>query len=208
MISIKITRPAQALFTFVLLLALVLSASALLAQGTLDVVRTGDAGSLTILRSGLIADSQSPFLRFQFGFATEEQIVPDVFLDSITASLQVVGDPSATLVLFTVDRSGANWAPFSPGAIPLHPNSIQRQVTAFPSLQPQLDQREAYEVTVAIPPVLQDRPMNFYFDLFDNQNSLRSLAWLGDVTAVPEPGWAALSLCGLVCWWFVRGRRR
>jgi hypothetical protein len=190
-----------------LLVAAALTQASALAQGTFEVITTG-GGPLTILRSGIIANSQSPFLQFQFGFATDEVIAPGVFLDSVTASLQPLNDVAQTVILFTVDRSGANWAPPSPGSLSIDPGSIQRQSIVFPSLTPQLTNRVAYEVTVAIPVTLRNRPLNLYFDLFDNQNSLRSLAWLGPFAPVPEPGWVGFAACGLVCWLFVRRCRQ
>jgi hypothetical protein len=210
MLPIKIIGSTRAVFRFVLLSGMALSGSALLAQVTLDVLRTGPGApsTATVFRSGLIATSNSFFLQFQFGFATEEEVAPNVFLDSITATFQASNDSPATLLVLTVDRSGAYWAPSATGALFLDPNSIQRQTIAFPALEPGLLNQVAYQVTVPIPESLQNRSLNFYFDLFDNQNSLRSLAWVGDVTAVPEPGWVALSLCGVVCWLFVRRRRR
>src|SRR6185295_584922 len=132
-----------------------------------------------------------------FGFATEEEVIPGVFLDSVTASLQAVNDASQTVILFTVDRSGPNWAPLSPGSLFIDPDSIQRQSAAFPNLQPQLPHQLAYQVTVAIPVVLQNRPLNLYLDLFDNQNSLRSLAFVGPFAPVPEPGWIGFGIVGL-----------
>ena len=198
---------AKALLGFAVVAWMQMGTLESLAQGTFEIVRTGDS-SLTIQRKGIIINSDQSLLQFQFAFSTEEEVVPGTFLDSATASLQAVNDPAALLIIATLDRSGATWAPESPGAIPIDPDSIQRSGIPMPGLQPVLSHSSAFAVKVQIPIALQNRELNFYLDLFDNGDGLRSLAALGEITLVPEPGVISLTMGGLASLLLMRIRRR
>lgn len=198
---------AKVLLAFAVVAWMQLGTSESLAQGTFETVKTGDS-SLTLQRTGIIINSDRSFLRFQIAYSTDEEVVPGAFLDSATASLQAVNDLSAVLILATLDRTGAIWAPESPGAISIDPNSIQRSAISVPALQPVLLHSSAFEVTVQIPEALQNRELNFFFDLFDNGDPLRSLGALGEITVVPEPSVIGLGLVALASVCLMRACRR
>ncbi len=184
-----------------------LAGSAAQGQEAVEVLRTGDNPPLsTLVRSVNINDEFG--LTFTFGFATDETADIDTIPDSVTATLQATGDPASTLIVATLDASGAIWAPISPGTLTLSPDSVVRVPIDFPSLVPMLDRRNAFSVTVPLPFELQHREVNLYLDLFDNGNSMSSLAWLGSVQPIPEPVPVALLFTGASVWFVARRRRR
>jgi len=135
---------------------------------------------------------------FDFGFSTDEVVTNSVVFDSWTATLQTTNGES-TVVYLTADVTGVQWAPPTPGTIPLDPSLIFRQPVAFPSLEPVFAQRESYHVSVPIPPSFSGQTVNFYFDLYDNLNSFNSVGWVSqiNVVAVPEPASWSLGLAAL-----------
>lgn len=177
-------------------------ASLIYGQGSFDVVRTGTVIPSTVLRTGLTVSEALPQLQFRFGFGTDEEIEPEVFLDSVTGSLQSADSLTAVVILFTADRTGNIWAPNSPGAIFIEESAIQWQPTAFPKLEPQFKYQSSFEVVVTVPTELRNRSLNFSFDLFDNENSTPSLGWISEVAVVPEPNFSAviLGFCGWMLW--------
>lgn len=95
-----------------------------------------------------------------------------------------------TLVVLTADAGGLVWAPFTPGAVPISPDTIARAPIAFPSLESVLVHQVAFAVTVPLPPVFSGL-LHVHFDLFDNLDSTASLGWFRAVQ-VPEPATVTL----------------
>ena len=168
------------------------------AQGTLDpvVLRTG-AGTPLISQSVPlnVPAVATDLIRIEFGFSTDEVFASGKVFDSFTVSVQMRGDVRA-LVIVTVDASGSEFAPRSPGNIPINADSIPREAVAFPSLEPALALPMAQIVSVPVPGELLGQPLDVIFDLFDNQDAVRSLAYFRDVRIVPEPATSVLLLAG------------
>src|SRR5436190_5883512 len=168
-----------------------------LAQGTLTppiVLRTGSGLSSTQLIGNFDASTPA-FVHFTFGFATDEEVMPGIFLDSFTLTLGESNGPLSVIYNVT-DRTGSFWAPGAPGTISIPEASILREMISFPDLDPNYTHRYAYSVTAPVPVELLGRNLNFYADLFDNGNALNSLGWIS-VTPVPEPSTWALGLAAL-----------
>jgi len=158
-------------------------------EGPFTVFRTGTNEPLLTLRlpfSGPPANSPA-LLRFDFGFATAEADVPDVFFDSFSVTLQR-NEPSASALLLTADRTGVQWAPANPGGLELAPGDVQHAPGSFPDLNPALALRFAYSISFALPAALAGGPLTLFLDLFDNLNAAASLAYVQGVrieSAVP-----------------------
>jgi hypothetical protein len=162
---------------------------ALRGQGTLNFVQTGGGQPVVSLQETLLVGGlTSPELLFNFGFVTQEVVVPGTLLDSFTVTIQNPAT-STSAVLATIDAGGPVWAPVSPGNLTLSDSQIQRQAIPPPSLQPVLGRGVAFSVTVPLPAVLIGPTLNVTFDLFDNQNSLTSVGWYDNLqtVSVPEP---------------------
>lgn len=138
-----------------------------------------------------------PILEFSFGFSTEEEIQPDVFLDSFTVTLQD-GSGGLTAVYLTADRGGTVWAPPSEETIPLNPALISREAISFPGNVSPFAYQDAYRVRAPIPSGIMTEQVGLHMDLFDNGDGRQSLAWIESVTVVPEPAFLSLILLGLV----------
>jgi hypothetical protein len=176
-------------------------------QGTFApvILRTG-SGSV-LLTNTLPEQPGASVLAFSFGFATQEQPQPGQFADSFTISIT---GPSGTAYLVNADANGIVWAPLVPGAISLTESAVQRQIVPFGIPGEGLTTVGAYQVDYSLPATWQSSPLNLNFDLFDNQNSLRSLAYI-DVMSVPEPSSVAILVAALVLWTLARSsspRRR
>lgn len=192
-------------------LALLLSAHLVSAQGTLTVLNTGGGQPLVSEVRPLFVDAAllQPRLLFNFGFATDETFVPDTFLDSFTVTIQS-SNQLFTAVYLTTDASGTILAPPTPGTLVIDPATITTSALAYPSLQPILANQLAFQISAPIPAQFVGGQINVYFDLFDNLNANASQGWFSDlrVTAVPEPhAWMLLLLAGLSCWSFSRLKR-
>jgi len=137
-----------------------------------------------------------PLLHFSLGFSTDETALPGEFLDSFSVTLET-DNSDLTFLLLTIDAFGLVVAPPTPGTIPLDPGDVVATPIGFPSLQPVLANQFAFDFTAVLPDQLAGRNANIYFDLFNNQNSLQSLAWFSSEIRVPEPSVAALLLLGL-----------
>jgi hypothetical protein len=181
-------------------------------QGTIEVLQTGGGGPLVSREVPLVmpeADT-NVLVTFDFGFATDEFLDPEAFLDSLTASLSSQNNQNF-LPLFTIDASGVVWLPTG-GNVVLSDSDLQRMGIDFPSGPPTLTQRSAWHVEVVVPSVFLDgNPVSLFFDLFDNGNPVASAGWFRDVTlvVVPEPGVGALAVFGIVVMQFIRrGRTR
>ena len=143
-------------------------------------------------------------LQFEFGFSTAEKVVANTFQDSFTVSLESAGGLQSFIV--TGDASGASWAPATPGGLTLDSAAIQRSSLDFPSLPSTPGPGTAYSVSLPIPPQFVAQPLTVRFDLFDNQDSLGSLAYYRSVEMVPEPEVALLMAVASGLW--LVGRRR
>jgi hypothetical protein len=162
--------------------------------GPVVVLRTGGSTPLVSATQamGSFSASGPASFQFAFGFSTDEEPTPSLFLDSMTLTL-AEANGALTAIYNTTDRNGSLWAPPAPGAIFISPDSILRQSIAFPDLEPQHAHRFSYLVTAPVPTELLGRDLNFYVDLFDNQNSAHSLGWFS-IAPVPEPAvWAILA---------------
>lgn len=149
--------------------------------------------------------STSPLLRFSFGFATDEVLQPGILPDSLTLTLQDAAQRT-TLLLVTMDAGGAVWAPVTPGTTPIPEGSLERQSIPYSSLTPVLSSRSAFALEFAVPADLVGESLTLYFDLFSNDDGVRSQAWFSKVEVVPEPSaWALLALGG---GWILLSSRR
>lgn len=133
--------------------------------------------------------------QFAFGFSTDEEPAPGLFLDSFTLSL-VEAQGTLGAIFNTTDRTGSFWAPPAPGTVFVSPDSILRQPIAFPDLPANHTHRFAYLVTAPIPAELVGKNLTFYADLFDNGNTAHSLGWVSGVTPIPEPSTWLLAMVG------------
>ncbi len=193
------------------MLAVLLSAHLVSAQGVLTVLNTGGGQPLVSEVRPLFVDAAlvQPRLQFNFGFATDESFVPNTFLDSFTVTIQSANQ-LFTAVYLTTDAGGTMLAPPTPGTLVIDPATINTDALAYPSLQPVLVLQRAFQVSALIPSQFLGTSINVYFDLFDNLNANASQGWFSDlrVTAVPEPhAWVLLLLAGLSCWSFNRLKR-
>jgi hypothetical protein len=185
----------------VLALALLLLANGRAsAQGILTapvILRTGEGLSSTQLIGNFDASTPA-WVNFTFGFATDEEVLPGTFLDSLTLTLGEV-DGLLSIIYNVTDRSGSYWVPGAPGTISLPESTILREAISFPAI-PELDPiytyRYAFSVTAPVPDELLGRNLNFYADLFDNGNGVNSLGWIS-ITPVPEPSTWALGLAAV-----------
>jgi len=144
--------------------------------------------------------------QLKLGFGTDEVFGPGTIFDSFSITLQTE-DLSRTWVLATFDASGVVWAPATPGTETLSDSSIARTSINYPSLLPDFSFRHAYALEVALPENATGQPLNLYFDLFNNQNSVASQGWFTDVVVVPEPSVVALSVTGILMLWLLKRRR-
>lgn len=175
-------------------------------QGTLTplVLQTDAVNPLVSATNPLPAFPSAPVpLEFEFGFATDEAFGPGGFFDSVTLTLQDQA-MNHTLIIATADAGGFAWAPATPGALEVDPNSIIRTPIGFPSLTPVLNLRVAFHVIVPVPPQFNGLPASLYLDLSDNLNTLNSIGYFKLIT-VPEPAVGLLAgLGGLGRLWLKR----
>jgi hypothetical protein len=138
-----------------------------------------------------------------FGFATDEAPQPGVFLDSFTIS---ISGPGGTGYLVTVDGSGIQFAPNVPGGLPIPPGS-SLQASPFLASTEGLTNMSSYSVDYQVPAAWQGSQLTLNFDLFDNQDSLRSLGYFLVPVAVPEPSASTLLLLGVLAYAMTRRQR-
>lgn len=156
-------------------------------------------GSGQALKSEIVtptAEAPRPifnWLEFIIGFSTEEPLRANVIPDSATVTVLFGDNIAATIA--TSDITGTVWQPETPGGLQLPAGSIIPVATTFPVVDPLLPTSSAFKVRVNLPPEYANLPVKVVVDLFDNRDSFRSIAFLGDVAVVPEP--SALGLIGL-----------
>ena len=175
-------------------LALLLGSGALLGQGITPVVMHTGSGTSLSSQSVAYGPAGSTLL-IDFGFATDEQPQPGAFLDSFTISIT---GPTGTGYLVTVDANGMHWTPLVPEALTVASASVQGQTSPFLAPTEGLASQTSYALGYTLPANWQNVPLTINFDLFDNQNTLRSLGYF--FVPVPEPSGGALLLLGLVIW--------
>ncbi len=186
-----------------ILLAALLGTTFATAQGIFDpigltVLTTGRGEPLqTSLQPLFVSGNISGLeLQFEFGFGTDEVLSPGEISDSFTVTIQDAAF-TTTAVILVADAGGVTWAPPTPGALFLAPETIVRVPIAFPKFETVLAHQTAYAVAVPIPSAFSGAVV-VYFDLFDNLNATRSLGWHSPVIVVPEPCTAPLMTAGLV----------
>jgi hypothetical protein len=177
--------------------AMIVPAALLAARAENIVLHTGGATTpITDWRVLEAASGPNAWVEFNFGFATAEELLAGSFFDAVTFSLQG-SVPSATTTIVTLDRTGALFAPITPGGITLERPSIAWQEIAFPAdLNPELAYRRAFTVSAPIPQELLGQPLTFFVDLFDNQNGVASVAYSTAPTVIPEPSALLLAFVG------------
>jgi hypothetical protein len=178
-------------------------------QGTVVFHNTGAGQVLVTETRSIFVDAglQQPRLIFDFGFATDETPAPGAFLDSFTVTVQDSAQQFSAVYL-TADATGVLWAPQTPGALQIDPASITANPLSYPSLQPVLANRTAFQVTAPIPSQFLGTTVNVFFDLFDNLDPTISQGWFSNLSAssVPEPQVWVLSLAGAAL--LLRSKRR
>ncbi len=203
--------PRYCLRLLCLLVAFSLTPPAGFAQGSLDPVllMTGAGTPLTSQNLPLnLPTVTDDFIRFEFGFATNERFGPGQTFDSFTISVKSPSDVRA-LVVVTVDAGGNVFAPPSPGNFPVDADSIQREAVAFPSLEPVFAMQTAHMVSVPLPKELSGKPLEVVIDLFDNQDAVMSVGYYRSaILVVPEPRTWLLLLIGLVTLFTLRHTTR
>jgi len=156
------------------------------AQGTIVLhIGTGSplvTGSQTLF---VPVSPDAPWIRIAIGFATDETVTPNTFFDSATLTLQN-DSSSLAAILFTADCSGWYWSPAG-GTVAIDPNTIDRSGIPFPYLTPIYAQQTAWLLNIPVPISMTGQTLNLHLDLFDNQNTIGSLAWMGPATVIPEP---------------------
>jgi hypothetical protein len=178
-------------------LLVLVKADVLFGQGVNPVVmHTGSGSSLFSESLSYTNGTGLSAVTIDFGFATDEQPQPGVIADSFTISIT---GPDGTGYLVTVDANGTQWAPLVPGALPVANSSLQWQTSPFLASTEGLTNLASYALAYTLPANWQGVPLTINFDLFDNQNALRSLAYY--TVPVPEPSCAALLVVGLALWW-------
>jgi hypothetical protein len=168
------------------------------AQGTdipiYQTLQTGQTQALQTATQYLTLDQTKPtdLFEFSFFFATQEQPSPGQFLDSATIMLQN-GAQTTAVVFLTVDASGVYWVPATPGGLDLDPASMVMTPLSYRDQSQPWQLQTAYSITVPLPEQLKSGAAILTLDLFDNGNSLKSMAW---ISQIPEPGSTALLICG------------
>src|SRR5258708_2925337 len=195
-------RPTRVLIYPILLASLHHWSAPVFGQSTFSpvTVRTGGTQSL-ISTSQPLATLSFPNaapLQFDFAFGTDEVFAPNTIFDSFTITLQDNSFQS-TFVILTADASGVAWAPPTPGALVVDPDSIQRSAISFPALQYQPAQQIVLHFIAPSPEDLAGQPAPIFLDLFENQNGQESFGCF-HLTEIPEPASAGLALLGFaVC---------
>lgn len=167
------------------------------AEGPEIILETGGSEAIvSAFRDLGPIENAKRWVTFDFGFATIEEALAGSFLDSATFTLQGSAS-SATTIIGTIDRTGIHWTPSVPGGLTLEPDAVSWVEIDFPDFSLELPHRKAYSAVVEVPQELQGQDLRFVFDLFDNQNGVKSVAYVSAPTVVPEPGTLALAAVGI-----------
>lgn len=157
---------------------------------------TGGGVPLQTAVEEAVLAAESARLLFEFAFATDEVPAPGSFLDSVAFTLQT-GNSSSTAILLTMDASGLSIAPSTPGGVTINPAMLLVTPVAFFGSAGDPTMRSAYAVSFDVPAEFLGGANHFYFDLFDNGDSVRSAGYFQNLVVVPEPSLAWLLLAGL-----------
>ncbi len=190
---------------------LLLPAHFVTAQGTITVLNTGGGQPLVSEARSLFVDGAlvQPRLLFNVGFATDETVALNAFLDSFTVTLQD-SNHVFTAIYLTADAAGIVLAPPTPGTVVIDPATLVAEALAYPRLLPVFALQRAFAVNAPIPAQFSGSPIQVYFDLFDNLDPVASQGWFSDlrIVAVPEPRtWTLLLLAGAVTGGFRRFKK-
>lgn len=158
-------------------------------EGDLTVFRSSTNSSFLTLELPYVAPSadQRPRLLFEFGFSTEQRLLPITFLDSFSVTLQGT-EASSSALLLTADAFGVAWAPPNPGGLPLDDSGLSYTNIPFASVDPILPWRFAFAVSYLLPPQLCDGPLSLFLDFLDTSSPLRSLAYVTRLLLQTSPG--------------------
>lgn len=171
-------------------------------------LETGSGAELvTVERRVLLPKVERPLIYFDLGFATEEQLFPQSFYDSLSVSLRNA-DGGTYSFLLTADISGVTWAPTTPGGFQLNQDGIVRERIDFPVSGIDLPNQFAYRVGFAVPDPFMGESLDVIFDLFDNQNAFRSVGYVSDLTVIPEPRTWVIFVFGLAALGIVYRKRK
>ncbi|HVK59205.1 MAG TPA: hypothetical protein VM735_10515 [Candidatus Kapabacteria bacterium] len=177
------------------------------AEGDITVLRTEGVLSTYTQNLNPVPAIGAQFIDFQFGFATDEEVQPVIFLDSLTFTLE--GTVSGRAAAMTLDREGAHWAPTITGGLTLDPQSFEEQSIPFPGeISPSHTYPFAFSLRAPIPEELRGEDLQFHMDLFSNGNGVESLSWVGPVMVVPEPKSMMILLIGAIFYFGFKWRAR
>ena len=143
-----------------------------------------EADGEVVLRSHQVelpgSSSDGARLSFEIGFGSDELIVPQIFSDSFSVSLyRPQSDESLLLVI--ADAGGFRWAPANPGGIRADESSIRRSLLGDVFSLDDFQSSWSYDVSVPLPSVSPASAHVLLLDMFDNQNALASIGWVGSV---------------------------
>lgn len=157
-------------------------------EGDYAVFRTGTGEPLltTNIAVEILEGTLGPRLEFEVGFSTSEFPVSGKFLDSFSITLQSQ-DAAFTVLLGTFDAAAVVWAPPNPGGLVLDENALELVAVPFPALLPEHALRYSFAVSLAVPSPFFGLTAWVFFDLFDNQDSLASMAYARNVRVEPLP---------------------
>lgn len=157
-------------------------------EGDYAVFRTGAGEPLltTNIAVEILEGVLGPRLEFEVGFSTSEFPVSGNFLDSFSITLQSQ-DAALTALLGTFDAAAVVWAPANPGGLVLDENTIELVAVPFPALLPEHALRYSFAVSLAVPSPFFGLTAWVFFDLFDNQDSLASMAYARNVRVESVP---------------------
>lgn len=144
----------------------------------------------------------APVLEFDLGFGTNESWAPGAFSDSFTIGVQTA--QGEQVFVLTADASGFTWAPAFPDGLSLDEADIVRELVPFGAPGESLAQASAYHARVELPASWSGEEVSVWFELFDNGNDIRSVAYFSNLKLVPEPRAAALLALGGAALFFIR----
>ncbi|HAM71366.1 MAG TPA: hypothetical protein DCM86_06960 [Verrucomicrobiales bacterium] len=142
-------------------------------------LRTGSGSSLISLDLSLLPPSgvAQPELVLDFGFGTDEGSDPGTFHDSVSLTLQSPSG-SRTALLLTADSTGMETAPPTQGGMTLDPTTLHFRTLSPSEFLPGYGLASAFSLVFALPPGLLEGSLRLFVDLFDNQNGVRSGAFI------------------------------